>query len=1057
MATRSERTLSRHYAKLAVASSVPLIILVIALGYVHYAEQHQRRLENLLVSLHERHQKIHRTLRATENHVDQMRRWAEAYLANEDQRLSRLLPLLTVEADDKTQDITGYFLEKNVDAVQPGGTGNFLGGSLALAGGTEKLRIVSLSLDIFSIQQLGHVANLAIRHSYFMPLYRDFLSIYPASDREAFSKLTGNAKIGSAVEPFFERRVFNKAMPDVRSSRTAYWVSGEKSVINGDVLISHAAPVYETNRFVGVIGADLSQSGMRSLLRVPKFKNISGQLLDKRGRVLASIGDADSELYDALLDAPVAYQAMSDVDANSFYEANGYYLLRLPLSGIGWNVEYAVPSSVLTEGLAWRFLPYGLIIAGLIATLVFGQLLVRSQFVQPVLSFAQYIRTGARGDEEAPPVLPRIWKPWLSLLRVTFRRNREVLDRLQESEERYRQLVELSPEAIMLHDRDGISFLNQAGCSILGFANPEEAYSSSYIDFVADDEKEQASRRIAQVMDEALHIPLTERRIKDVRGRQKFIEVTATPFTNKDGDVVALVLFRDVSGRKAMEREVRESEERFRAISGAIPLPILISDTESYTLRYINPAACMQLGIDGDFLDQLTIFNLCRGPDFQKTLAELTDGDHQRDSREMDAQRPNGEKFWARVTTVPMKYEGQDALIYAIVDLTERVQAEAELALQRESFHQKEKIAALGSLLAGLAHELNNPLSVVSGQALMMEEAVSDDAISRRARRIRDAAERCSRIVRTFLSMARSKAPSLGVIDFNQTVRSALDLTSYSLQSSGVALSVDLDMKLPPLVGDADQLHHVVTNLVVNAEQAMKEIDEDRSLTVSTRPGDDGAHIVLTVADTGPGIPPEIAERIFEPFFTTKAGAVGTGIGLALCRDIVLSHGGEIRFEPNDPRGTVFTVTFPLRESTEESVEQDLIPVSPETTGKVLVVDDDQEVAKTLADFLRTRGHDVDTAFGGQEGIDMARRSQYDMIISDVRMPGVDGPGLYRTLRAENTDLDRRILFMTGDTLGVDLSDIVQEADILVIEKPLDPASVAGLIGERLHTLREDL
>jgi|GEM_PF-2496632 len=1057
MATRSERTLSRHYAKLAVVSSVPLITLVIALGYVHYAEQHQRRLENLLVSLHERHQKIHRTLRATESHVDQMRRWAEAYLANEDQRLSRLLPLLTVEADEKTQDITGYFLDKNVDAVQPGGTGNFLGGSLALAGGTEKLRVVSLSLDIFSIQQLGHVTNLAIRHSYFMPLYRDFLSIYPASDREAFSKITGNSKIGAAVNPFFDRTVFSKAMPDVRSSRTAYWISGEKSVINGDVLISHAAPVYELNRFVGVVGADLSQSGMRALLRVPKFENISGQLMDKRGRILASIGDVDPDIYDALLDAPVAYQAMSDVDANSFYQVDGYYLLRLPLSGIGWNVEYAVPSSVLTEGLAWRFLPYGLIIAGLIATLVFGQLLVRSQFVQPVLAFAQYIRTGARGDRQPPPVLPRIWKPWLSLLRATFRRNREVLDRLQESEERHRQLVELSPEAIMLHDRDGITFLNPAGCSILGFSNPEEAYSRSYIDFVLDDEKEQASRRIARVMDEALHIPLAERRIKDVRGRQKFIEVTATPFTNQDGDVVALVLFRDVSGRKAMEREVRESEERFRAISGAIPLPILISDSETYTLRYINPAACMQLGIDGDFLDQLTIFNLCRGPDFQATLAELAGGDHRRDSREMEAQRPNGEKFWARVTTVPMKYEGQDALIYAIVDLTERVQAEAALAQQRESFHQKEKIAALGSLLAGLAHELNNPLSVVSGQALMMEEAVSDDAISRRARRIRDAAERCSRIVRTFLSMARSQAPSSGAIDFNQTVRSALDLTSYSLQSSGVALSVHLDRKLPSLVGDADQLHHVVTNLVVNAEQAMKDVDDNRSLTVRTRSGDDGAHIVLTVADTGPGIPEDIAGRIFEPFFTTKAGAVGTGIGLALCRDIVLSHGGEIEFASNDPRGTVFTVRLPLREDVEESAEQELIPVGPETTGKVLVVDDDQEVARTLADFLRTRGHDVDTAFGGQEGIDMARQSRYDMIISDVRMPGVDGPGLYRTLRAENNDLDRRILFMTGDTLGVDLSDIVQEADILVIEKPLDPASVAGLIGERLHTLREDL
>jgi PAS domain S-box-containing protein len=958
--------------------------------------------------------------------------------------------LLTVESDPQSKDITGYFLDDNVFGALPEATGNFLGNSLALAGGSDTLMAASLSLEIFSIQQLGHVANPAFLFSYFYDGRGRFLSIYPASDRYDFEVLGNDKGIDASVQHFFRRAAFLRGTPDGDPEREAYWVSGERDGVRGRAVVSRAAPVYEGGRFVGIVGVDVLQSRFATLLDVEGLNSVAARVVDGSNNIIAYLGSIDRPGY-GVLEKHIGSVAAG---SGSFSEADGWYLLRFPLPETGWHLDYAIPVSEVHAGLAWRFLPYGLILCGLIATLVLGQVLVRMQFVRPVLAFAQYLRDGAGGRPVPPPELPRVWKPMLSTLRATFKRSRESLERLRASEDRYRRLVELSPDAVMLHDQEKITFLNPAGCRIFGFDNPEQAIGRSYMEFIAEREKDAALERVEAVIKHGRDILPTERVIRTDSGRERDIEVMATPFIGEDGTIVALVIFRDITARKAMERAVRESEGRFRAISSAIPLPVVISDAATTALLYANPEACTQLAVDADFLDRVTLFDLCPDAAFRRGIAAIADGKTRVESRELEVGRPNGTRFWARVTTVPMKYQGVDALIHAIVDLSERIQAEREIARQREAFHQKEKIAALGSLLAGLAHELNNPLSVVSGQSLMLEDAVEDEGIIKRARRIREAAERCSRTVRTFLAMARSRAPARIAVSLNDTVRSAVELLSHGLQSSGVSVRLQLDPALPAVTADADQLHHVVSNLVVNAEHALREAEPSRTLTIATRADGEALQVVLTVADNGPGVPADITERIFEPFFTTKAGASGTGIGLSLCRDILTSHGGSIVLSTNEPSGAVFTVRLPIRDAREERPAALTGDGMGQQTGMVLVVDDDEEVALTLADVLRMRGHEVDTVFGGGDGIDQARRKPYDMIISDVRMPRVDGPSLYRALKNDISDLDRRMVFMTGDTLGTDLAALLEGTDIPVIEKPLDPLAVAALVGERLHANR---
>jgi signal transduction histidine kinase len=239
------------------------------------------------------------------------------------------------------------------------------------------------------------------------------------------------------------------------------------------------------------------------------------------------------------------------------------------------------------------------------------------------------------------------------------------------------------------------------------------------------------------------------------------------------------------------------------------------------------------------------------------------------------------------------------------VSETFRLQQEAarQIERQRDALRQSEKLSAMGTLLAGVAHELNNPLAIVMGRASLLEEKTEASALAADARRIREAAERCGRIVRTFLNMARQKPPERRAVQLNDIVRAAADMLGYTLRSHGITVDLALADDMPVAQADPDQLGQVVLNLIVNAQQALGNVDAARQLTLATgvelaRPGRE-PRVWLRVADTGPGVPEEARARIFEPFFTTKGAGLGTGLGLSVSRAIVREHGGELTLEPH--------------------------------------------------------------------------------------------------------------------------------------------------------------
>ena len=406
-------------------------------------------------------------------------------------------------------------------------------------------------------------------------------------------------------------------------------------------------------------------------------------------------------------------------------------------------------------------------------------------------------------------------------------------------------------------------------------------------------------------------------------------------------------------------------------------------------------------------------------------------------------------------------------------NITDRVRTERELQRQREKTYQNEKLTALGGLLAGVSHELNNPLSVVIGQAALLESMAGDSEIAERAVKVRIAADRCAKIVKTFLSMARQRPADRRPIQINRLVTDVLDLVTHQLSTTDVLVTCNLAEDLPAVAGDSDQLSHVLLNLFINAQQAMLDTPRPRRLMISTKYLAATRQVRITVRDSGPGVPTEIRSRIFDPFFTTKPVGQGTGVGLSVCHGMVSAHGGSITVadapeaegsegggpESGGPesggrgRGAVFTVLLPAGDAGEEEVGPPQVESKPAREAaaaerQVLVIDDEPDITGFLTEVLEGAGHAVDVAASGQAALELLKTRDYAAIICDLRMPHLDGPGLYDALKRLKPQLVERMIFATGDLLNEETGRFLKESGRPCIEKPFMPAQIRELVEE---------
>lgn len=414
--------------------------------------------------------------------------------------------------------------------------------------------------------------------------------------------------------------------------------------------------------------------------------------------------------------------------------------------------------------------------------------------------------------------------------------------------------------------------------------------------------------------------------------------------------------------------------------------------------------------------------------------------------------RDNGTEFSAEVMLWRTELNGEVRFTGSIVDLTERSRAHQEIERLREALRRSERASAMSGLLAGVAHELNNPLAVVIGCAELLEDKLADTPLRSDVAHIRDAAERCGCIVRTFLSMARTKPMQRRSVHLNDLANAGVDMLGYAWRSHGITVHLNLSNSIPPVNADPDQLGQVVLNLLINAQQALAGTDGPRRVVVASgnepQREDRSTRVWLRIADNGPGIASDLQASIFEPFFSTKNEGMGTGLGLAVSRAIARSHGGELLLEGSSHlRGASFRLSLPLGE--DGPVDGRVEPVAAPTTpvrARVLVVDDESDIASLMMDMLESAGYKVATADSGVVALEQLALATFDAIVSDLRMPDMDGAALWREIRRHWPSLAQRVLFVTGDTLSASARQFLDETGCPHLDKPFAKNGLLGAV-----------
>jgi PAS domain S-box-containing protein len=652
---------------------------------------------------------------------------------------------------------------------------------------------------------------------------------------------------------------------------------------------------------------------------------------------------------------------------------------------------------------------------------------------------------------------------------------------LLDSEARYRSLVENSLEGIGYSKGNRILFANQAFLAMLGYDSLEECAAIPLLEHVAPESRAFIEDRLRR---RALGEPLShtyEYKIRRKDGGVRDVEIcTITVEISGEGYVQST--FRDITERKRAEEALRESERKYRYIADNTGDVIWLLDLGASRFRYVSPAVLRLRGytpeevMAEDMESSLTpeSLELVRSVGAER-MARYLEGERKAYVDQIAQPCKDGSVVWTETVT---RYEsdGGRIVVYGVSrDITERKRLQAQIA-------RADRLATMGTMAAGVGHEINNPLTYVlcNVEALaneLKERAVAVERLyaalderlgaeelaklagsdaaalpealrqaAARAQEAFDGALRMKSVTQSLSTFARTEVAEPSAIDVRGPIETAIKLASNEIKHRARLVT---DFGAVPAVRAIDgPLAQVFLNLILNAVHAVDERHEGANiLTVKT--WSEGPSVFVEVRDSGCGIAPESLPHIFDPFFTTKAIGKGSGLGLAICRNIIHELGGEIRVESELGVGSSFIVRLPASAAAAPSAPAVSVAVRPrpETKrGRVLVIDDEAAILKTMERVL-ARTHDVVAASsGGGAKAALEVDSAFDAIVCDLMMPGMTGMELHAWLVARRPELASRVVFVTGGAFTPAAEEFLARITNPRIDKPFDHRQLASVV-----------
>ena len=671
---------------------------------------------------------------------------------------------------------------------------------------------------------------------------------------------------------------------------------------------------------------------------------------------------------------------------------------------------------------------------------------------------------------------------WSARIAAIAIERKQAEEALRESEEKFSKAFRSSPDTIAITRlRDGLFLeVNDNFTCITGYTREEVInHTSTEINIWA---KAEDRTRMVQILKEKGKVQNEE-----FEFRMKSGEIRVWLFSGEQidigGEPCIISMTIDITERKQMEQQLQEnneqldaqneelravneelrateeelqqSQEKLERMFESVTDGIVVANLDGTTLKVNQKAVQIHGFASEDELLGKNAVELIAPQDHERVASNMRKALKEGliRSEEYTLLKSDGSEFPGELSTNALKDASGNVIgqITIARDITERKQAEQRERQLQQELDLTSRLASIGQMASGVAHEINNPLTGVIGFShLLMSRDIPDD-MKQDLQVINSEAQRVAKIVENLLTFARQRKPGREYVDINNLIVRVLELRSYEMKVNNIEVETQLAPDLPPTMADAGQLQQVFLNIVLNAEYFMTTAHNKGKLLVRTERIDDNIRASFT--DDGSGISKQNLDKIFNPFFTTKEVGNGTGLGLSICHGIITQHKGTIYAQSEPGQGATFVVELPIVDDSTQSGQAEVTKEEPQKPrgAKILVVDDEPAILTLLRRLLTQWGHSVETINNADAALDRLQRERYSLILLDIKLPGMSGVELYRHIEEIAPALTRRVIFITGDIMETSTQDFLDRAKVPHITKPIDIELLKNTLNHALN------